>query len=145
MVDDKTNPKLLKGKHIFIVEDNLENRVVYNMTLGKHGAIVTFERWGRDTLSHMRLISEIDLIILDLMLPLGVSGFDIYDEIRAVSKYAEIPIVAVSAMEPNIAMPKAQSKGFQGFIVKPIDHRLFAKQLATILAGEQLWYAGERL
>ena len=36
----------LHDKHIFIVEDNLENRVVFQMALMKHGARVDFERWA---------------------------------------------------------------------------------------------------
>jgi hypothetical protein len=47
-------------------------------------------------------------------------------------------------MDPNVAMPKAQAKGFHGFIAKPIDNYLFPKQVAIVLAGQQVWYPGER-
>ncbi|MEO8608008.1 MAG: response regulator [Chloroflexota bacterium] len=135
---------LLKGKHIFIVEDNMQNRVIFQMSFIRHGAVVDFERRGRETLARLNELAEVDLIILDLMLAEGVSGFDLYDEIRALPKFAKTPIVAVSAMDPGIAIPKTLSKGFSGFIAKPIDNHLFPKQILKIIEGEPLWYAGER-
>jgi len=89
-------------------------------------------------------LRRVDLIILDLMLHNGISGYDIFDQIRAVPTYDAVPIVAVSAAEPAIALPKTQRQGFSGFISKPIDDTLFPKQVAQLLAGEQVWYAGER-
>ncbi|MEP7285810.1 MAG: response regulator [Chloroflexota bacterium] len=135
---------LLKNKSIFIAEDNLQNRVIFQMVLIRHGALVEFERWGQDTLSRLSRSMSCDLIILDLMLADNLSGFDVFHQIRAVPRFAEVPIVAVSAMDPSIAMPKARIQGFAGFIAKPIDTYLFPQQLAKILEGEQVWYAGMR-
>jgi CheY-like chemotaxis protein len=135
---------ILKGKRLFIVEDNPQNRVVFQITLVRQGAIVDFERWGAKTIYHLQNTSHIDLIILDLMLAGDVSGFDIYDDIRALPEYDKLPIVAVSAMDPSIAIPQARKKGFSGFIAKPIDNRLFPKQIAQIIEGEQVWSIGER-
>jgi CheY-like chemotaxis protein len=53
-----------------------------------------------------------------------------------------VPIVAISAAELAIAIPRARELGFSGFISKPIDEALFAKQIAQILAGEQVWHDG---
>jgi len=130
---------LLKGKHIFIVEDNIENRVVYKMVLTMQGAKITFERWGEGTLVLLKQAQRVDLIILDLMLTAGTSGFDIFDTIRSQPEYNAIPIIAVSASEPIYAMAVAQSKGFSGYIAKPIDDDLFPKQLARIIAGNKVW------
>ena len=135
---------ILKEKRIFIVEDNMQNRLVFQMALIRHGASVDFERWGRDTLYHLQNLSRVDLIVLDLMLAEGVTGFDIFDQIRGLVKYNAVPIVAVSAMDPSIAIPRLQKQGFSGFIAKPIDSHQFPKQLATVLSGETVWSVGER-
>lgn len=134
---------LLNGKHIFIVEDNLQNRIIFQMSLIRHGAIMDFERWGKDALCRLNNLPHLDVIILDLMLAEGYSGFDIFDEIRAQPKFASVPIVAVSAMDPSVAAPKARSKGFAGFIAKPIDIDLLPQQLAQIMDGKPVWYLGE--
>jgi two-component system, cell cycle response regulator DivK len=135
---------ILRDRTVFIVEDNTQNRVVYQMTLIVNGARVEFERWGRDALGRLNSVRHVDLIILDLMLHNGVSGYDIFDEIRALPEYNCVPIIAVSAAEPAIAIPKTQVKGFDGFIAKPIDSDEFPDQIARVIAGEKIWYAGER-
>jgi len=135
---------LLKDKIIFIVEDNTLNRVVYQMALSLHGARVEYERWGQDAVRRLQSLQQVDLIILDLMLHKGISGYDIFEEIRSISKYDPIPIITVSAAEPAIALPKAQQMGFAGFIAKPIDDTLFPNQIARVIAGERVWYVGER-
>ena len=136
---------LLYGKHIFIVEDNVQNRVVFQMLLRKQGADVDFERWGQDTVFRLQNSTQVDMILLDLMLAEGVSGFDLYTDIRTqLPQFAAVPIVAVSAMEPALAIPKAQALGFSGFIGKPINGLIFAEQLANILNGESIWYTGEQ-
>lgn len=134
----------LQGKTLFLVEDNLQNRVIFQMSLLRHGAVVEFERWGRDTLPRLKRMNSVDLIILDLMLADGVSGFDLFTAIRGLPEYTTTPIVAVSAMDPAIAIPRVRAQGFSGFIAKPIDDRLFAQQIEQIINGEQVWYAGER-
>ncbi len=135
---------LLKDKRVFIVEDNIQNRVIFQMLLTQHGARVEFERWGRDTINKLRAFGLVDLIILDLMLPGGVTGYDVYDEIRAIPRFNDVPVIAVSAADPSIAIPKTQARGFNGFIVKPIDDVLFPKQLTEVMNKGQVWYAGER-
>lgn len=135
---------LLENKRILVVEDNLQNRIVFQMSLIRHGASVHFERWGRHTLHQLGNMSHVDLIIMDLMLADGVSGLSVFDEVRALPKYANVPIVAVSAKDPALAMPQVKAKGFSGFIAKPIDNDLFPKQIARIIEGETVWYAGER-
>jgi DNA-binding NarL/FixJ family response regulator len=83
-----------------------------------------------------------DLIILDLMLSRGISGFDIFQEIRTMPEYDQVPIIAVSASEPAVAIPKARKLGFSGFISKPVDEELFANQIERVIAGELIWHDG---
>jgi two-component system cell cycle response regulator DivK len=134
---------LLDHKRIFIVEDNLQNRIIFQLTLSRHGADLSFEPWGSRTLLHLQALSKIDLIILDLMLANGISGFDIFDQIRARPELDRVPVIAVSAIDPSFAIPKARKQGFSGFIAKPIDQDIFPRQLAAVLDGEKVWYAGE--
>jgi two-component system chemotaxis sensor kinase CheA len=117
----------------------MQNRLIFQMCLIRHGASVDFERWGRDTLYHLQNLSRVNLIVLDLMLADDISGFDIFDKIRTLPKYDSVPIIAVSAMDPSIAIAKTRKQGFSGFIAKPIDTTQFPKQIASIIAGEAVW------
>ena len=135
---------LLSNRHIFIVEDNPQNRVIFQMSLIRDGALVEFERWGCDTVSRLEKAPHTDLIIMDLMLAQGVSGFELFDQVRNSPRFARIPIVAVSAMDFAIAAPKARAMGFSGFISKPIENYLFPQQIAAVLQGEEVWYERKR-
>jgi CheY-like chemotaxis protein len=134
---------ILKDKRIFVVEDNPQNRVIFQVILTQYGASVTFERSGKFTVSRLQNTGEVDLIILDLMLPDHTTGFDLYDEIRTLPHLDVVPIVAVSAMDPAVAIPRVRARGFAGFIAKPIDKSLFPKQIADLIAGEPVWHTGE--
>src|SRR5664279_1834725 len=129
---------LLSNKHIFIIEDNPQNRVIFQMSLIRDGALVEFERWGRDAVLRLENVPHTDLIVMDLMLAEVVSVFDLFEQVRALPRFAAVPIVAVSAMDFAIAAPKARSMGFSGFISKPIDNYLFPQQIAAILQGESI-------
>ncbi len=135
--------QLLANKRIFIVEDNLANRAIEQMILERNGAKTAIERYGTDTISRLQAFAPVDIIIMDLMLPNGVSGFDVTDEIRQRPEFADVPVVAVSASDPAETMPTARKKGFAGFISKPIDFDQFPKQIARILDGENVWYEGD--
>ncbi|MCI0713218.1 MAG: response regulator [Chloroflexi bacterium] len=132
----------LTGKRIFIVEDDTRNRVIYQIMMVRHGAQVHFDKWGRNTVEKIKEFGKVDLIILDLMITGGTSGFTIFKEIRREHEFDYIPIVAVSAADPSTAIPRAQEMGFTGYISKPIDDDLFPEQLWRIMNGEQVWYVG---
>ncbi len=133
----------IQGKRIFIVEDNSINRSIYTQILRRAGAVIEFDRWGRDTLRLLNGFSP-HLIVLDLMLNAGITGFDVFDHIRAEADYANVPIVAISAAEPTLTLAKCRTKGFSGFIAKPIEEHLLAEQLEQVMQGQAVWYLGER-
>ncbi len=134
---------LLNDKRIFIVEDNLANRAIEQMILERNGAKTAIERYGTTTIERLKAFAPVDIIIMDLMLPDGVSGFDVTDQIRQLPEFSQTPVVAVSAADPAESMPRAKAKGFSGFISKPIDFDRFPQQIARILGGEKLWYEGD--
>jgi len=133
----------LNGKRIFVVEDNAHNRVIYQMILRRAGAIIDFDRRGDATLFQLTKFMP-DLVILDLNLGRYSSGFEILDEIRKHPDLEKIPIVAISASEPAVVLPKCREMGFSGFIAKPIEESLFEDQMARLINGQQVWYLGER-
>lgn len=137
----KKSTRLLEGKRIFIVEDDVTNLAIASVLLKQHGAEVGFERWGANTMTLLKLMSPVDIILLDLNLQHGVSGLDVYDTIRKDEAFAKVPIVAVSALDPSLAIPQTKKKGFSGFISKPVEFNLFAEQVAKVIDGGEVWYA----
>jgi two-component system, cell cycle response regulator DivK len=133
----------LKGKRVFIVEDNLDNIWVMLCILKHSGADVQVDWWASGKSEQLVKVLPVDIIILDLMLSGGRTGFAVFDEIRSIPEACHIPIVAVSAMDASVALSKTREQGFAGFISKPVDIDLFPKQIASIINGNSVWYTGE--
>ena len=131
--------KLLDGKRIFLVEDNVRNVAVYSTNLRAHGARIYEDVFSYGIVLHIKDSLPIDLIVLDIMLRRGINGYDVYDQIRSEPDLKNIPIVAVTSLDPETEIPKAQQMKFDGFISKPINSRQFPKQLAAIIEGKNLW------
>ena len=133
---------LLDHARIFIIEDNVANRAIMQLLLEQQGAEISYERWGTTTVQKLMEFMPVDVILMDLMITSKISGYDLFDEIRAIEAFRNVPIVAVSASDPSDAIPRTRAKGFDGFIAKPVDYDQFPKQIARILDDEQVWYAG---
>lgn len=131
----------LKGKRVFYIEDDNRNRAIVQMMLEQAGATVSFDSRGSNFLPKLCAFAP-DLILTDLRLPGKVTGYDVFDAIRECPELASIPVVALSASDPEVEIPKAKTKGLSGFISKPIDIRFFATQLASVLNGDVIWHAG---
>ncbi len=131
---------LLQNKRVFIVEDNAGNLAIASIYLERQGAKISFSRRGENVSQTILRYLPIDLILTDLMLPDNVSGFDVFNQIRQVPELAHIPIVAVSAADPDTAMPKARQMGFAGYISKPITP-LIVQYVVRAVSGKQVWIA----
>ncbi|HLY26829.1 MAG TPA: response regulator [Aggregatilineales bacterium] len=130
----------LKGKRIFYVEDDVNNRVIVTVILERAGAVIGFERWGgNDAITRLKAFQPVDLILCDLSFPGKVTGYEVFERIKTVPELATIPIVAVSSADPTMEMPKVQAKGFDGFISKPVSMLTFASDLVRVLEGEKIW------
>ena len=134
---------MLLGKRIFYIEDDLKNRMIVQTILEAQGAVVDFEQWGFPEIALRKMLRfRPNLILLDLMFRNQMTGYDIFDAIRRQPFFNQIPVVAVSAADPAMEIPKAQARGLAGFIGKPLEIALFPQQLERVMSGEHIWYSG---
>ncbi len=136
-------PRVLAGKRIVIVEDNVTNMAVYSVAFKMSGAVTIQDPYNTNTLDRIKLNLPIDIILLDLMLRYDMTGYEIFDQLQADPSLAAIPVVAISASDPAIEIPKAKMKGFTGFIGKPIDPAKLVEQVAACINGEEVWFSYE--
>lgn len=130
----------LQGKRVFYVEDDARNRAVIRILLEGAGAQIEFDRWGfAETAIPKIKAFQPDLILLDLMLPAQVTGYEVYEAIQRTNGLQNVPVVAVSASDPGVEIPRAKAKGLSGFIPKPVDIETFTSSLCEILDGKQVW------
>ena len=129
---------LLQNKRIFFIEDDGKNIAVIFSILQQNGAEVKFGPWGYAVDSILEFM-PVDLILLDMMLPEGHSGFEIFEQIRKEPRLNAIPIAAVTAMESATAMTRAREMGFNGYINKPVRVSTFPKYINTLIEGGEVW------
>ena len=136
----------LSDKRIFMVEDDPSNAAIIQMLLEQDRAKVFRGRWGGDeTIRLLEKHHPIDIILLDLMLPNGVTGFDVYQRIRQLPNMVDVPIIAVSASDPSGVLPKVRDTGFNGFIAKPVDFSHFTSQIIAVVEGTDRWHLNRNM
>ena len=79
-----------------------------------------------------------NIILLDLNLP-NTTGYDILKLIRADEQLQGVTVIAVTAQDADVEIPRCKEAGFDGFIGKPLSRSRFPRQLRRILNGEPVW------
>ena len=65
--------------------------------------------------------NSIDLLVLDIMLPGGTSGFEVCRRVRADSELYTMPVLMLSAMSADEEVVHGLAQGADDYITKPFD------------------------
>ena len=120
------------GQNILIVEDeqDLSDIISYNLRLEGYQAIVVSN--GNDALRKLQEPTQIDLILLDLMLP-DMSGIEICRRVRSSDKTSHIPIIMVTAKGEEIDRVVGFEVGADDYVVKPFSARELILRVRAVL------------
>ncbi len=121
-------------KKILIIEDevNLSEFIRLELEYEKYEVLVAYE--GRDGLAKA-LAEDIDLILLDLMLP-GLNGIEVCRRIRAVKT---IPIIMITARDSVLDRISGLDSGADDYISKPFQiEELLARMRAIFRRVESV-------
>ncbi len=115
-------------KRLAVVEDNPDNMMLVLALLEDDYELDTYED-GATALEGIRK-SEPDLVLLDISLP-GLDGTEVLRRLRT---WTSVPVVALTAHA--MAGDKAEflSKGFSGYVSKPIvDDQVLYDEIERLL------------
>ena len=102
-------------KKILIVEDNKLLQQVYFDKLVKQGFVILQAYNGPQGLT-MATNYQPDLIILDVMLPGGLNGFDVLSQLRANDTFKHTPIVMLTDLTGE--KKTSEAMGATDYIIK---------------------------
>lgn len=118
---------------ILVVEDNPDNMKTVRALLTESCTIVEAVD-GRTGVEQARAHLP-DLILMDISLPV-TDGFTALEEIRADEKLSLIPVIALTARAMVSDREEILSRGFDGYLSKPIDVDLFHQTIQETLDGK---------
>jgi len=74
---------------------------------------------------------KIDLVLLDWNMP-KLSGLDFLKKVRAMEKYASLPIIMVTSEAARYNVIEALKTGATDYIIKPINGKMFSEKISKI-------------
>lgn len=107
-------------KKIIIADDNHSNLRVLIEALNSEEYFIIAVDNGTDVLNQLEQHSDIDLILLDIMMP-GLSGFEVCKRIRYTYSLTELPVLMLTAAILAEDMVASFQAGANDFLHKPID------------------------
>jgi CheY-like chemotaxis protein len=118
----------LRGLRLLVVEDDEMIREALTELLRDEGAHVTPAANGREALQQLRSSHAVDLILLDLMMPV-MDGWEFRVEQRADPALAPIPLIAMSAD----MSAKARAIAADAYLRKPLDFNELVGRIRAVV------------
>jgi len=135
---EKVKPKRILqeivGKPVvLVVEDNPDNMVTVKAILADHFTIIEAVDGNEAVKSALQYIPN--LILMDVALP-GMDGIEAFSVIRGYAELEHIPVVALTASAMTSDRETILAHGFDAYLAKPIDEKIFFKMINEVLYGK---------
>ncbi|MEO8023186.1 response regulator [Polaromonas sp.] len=115
-----------EGRKVLVVDDDARNIFALTSALEHKGMRVEIGRNGFEAISKLDDISDIDLVLMDIMMP-GMDGLEATRRIRKDARFKKLPIIAVTAKAMKDDQEQCLKAGTSDYLAKPIDlDRLFS-------------------
>ncbi len=126
----------IRGARILLAEDNELNQQVAMELLGDAGFFMDLAEDGGACVA-MVAENQYDIVLMDMQMPV-MDGLDATREIRKNERFAELPIVAMTAAALETDRQRCLEAGMNDHLAKPIEpNELFAMLLRWISPAER--------
>jgi CheY-like chemotaxis protein len=111
---------VFEGKKVLIVDDDVRNVFALASVFEGRGMDVLFAENGRDGLSTLKSNPDVDLVLMDIMMP-EMDGYETTRAVRELPEFKALPIVALTAKAMKGDREKSIASGASDYITKPVD------------------------
>lgn len=123
--------------HILVVDDVPKNVRLLADVLGAHGYRTSTAASGEEAMACLAA-ERPDLVLLDVMMP-GMDGYQVCRAIRADPACAVLPVVLVTALDPEQERIKGLEAGADDFLTKPIHQAELMARVRSLLRVKALY------
>jgi CheY-like chemotaxis protein len=123
----------LRGR-ILLVDDDVRNLFALASLLEDRGLEVVFSETGSEALEILRTDQQIDLVLMDIMMP-QMDGYETIRAARAMPTVGSVPIIAVTAKAMQGDREKSIAAGASDYITKPVDPDKLLALVGGLLAN----------
>ena len=121
----------IKGKKVLIVDDDMRNIFALSSALESYDFQVEIAVDGEDAIAKLEEIKDVDIVLMDIMMP-KMDGYEAMRHIRQQSKWAKLPVIALTAKAMKDDREKCIAAGANDYITKPVD-------IDRLISLMQLW------
>ncbi|KPA08980.1 response regulator receiver domain protein, partial [Candidatus Magnetomorum sp. HK-1] len=111
---------ILSQKTVLVVDDDMRNVFSLKKILSQKQINVIVGKNGKESINIVRKNPEIDLILMDIMMP-EMDGYEAIRRIRDMKAFQKLPIIALTAKAMKGDRGKCIQAGANDYISKPID------------------------
>ncbi len=134
MIRDRSNAASpLNGKKVLIVDDDIRNIFALTSVLERFDMVTASAETGRDAIELLQATPDVDIVLMDIMMP-EMDGIDTMRAIRRISRFKNLPIVAVTAKAMKGDREKCFEAGAWDYLSKPVDPEQMLASLRAWLA-----------
>ncbi|CAL9449643.1 HAMP domain-containing protein [Streptomyces levis] len=122
--------RILSGRQVLIVDDDIRNVFALTHVLGRVGMSVLYAENGREGIETLERSADVELVLMDIMMP-EMDGYETISAIRRTPRWADLPIVALTAKAMPGDREKSIARGANDYVPKPVD----IDRLLTVVCG----------
>jgi CheY-like chemotaxis protein len=126
-----------ESPRLLVVEDNRDTSALLRDLLEAEGYRVDAVASGEAVFEHLESATDVDLLVLDLMLP-GMSGYEVIERLRAEPRLAKIPILVLSALSSTSARVRGLRDGADDYMTKPFLPEELVARVRTLVTTRLL-------
>jgi HAMP domain-containing protein/signal transduction histidine kinase/DNA-binding response OmpR family regulator len=111
---------VLSGRTAVVIDDDIRNIFSLASALEEYGIELRYAESGRAGLELLDSLPSVDMVLVDIMMP-DMDGYETMREIRSRARFADLPVVAVTAKAMKGDRQKCIQAGASDYVSKPVD------------------------
>lgn len=116
----RNRDRVFEGRRILLVDDDVRNIFALTSVLEQKGLAVEVARNGFEAIEKLDTSDgDIDLVLMDVMMP-GMDGLEATRRIRADDRFAQLPIIAITAKAMKDDQEQCMKAGANDYLAKPV-------------------------